>query len=426
VSDQTTYNNEIVKIYNNDITLSVKGKCNLACLFCNLHQIFPEMDYHKHYNELIVEIDKIANNGYNHINLGVYHYEPTTFPFLQNVIKYARSKNIIDQKLSTNGMQTADIEYLRILKENGLTSVNISIFEYDDQSSSIFCNSENVLSSKLKTLENCRNLGIKTYISILLMRANYKKLDSIIEVYSKYLEKGVTISHIYPGMGGRVPFFLPPLTGVMEVINECLPKWKTYNFKIDNIPICIQKSRNVSLKNLKFQNSFKGVFPKYCNNCNQQTKCCGLHQEYIDIYGTTELTDKAIIDNPIELDELTELCRNEHIEGISNHINNDLEENQNENHQIAGFIGELKNVLSKAGNTNICGYSLQDVKQYKNDHTVKLTFNQTSTGSEFHILILKEAEEYYFKTPNYFVQYIGSDLEDIQKKQLLDSVCAIL
>ena len=122
------------------IEFELSNACNFRCGFCPYS--FPKSKLPKGFDiekkdkimsyELFKKIiDEGSSKGLMAIELG-YNTEPLIFKKLINCIRYAKKKNIIDIRMSTNGLKlTKDISALLI--KSGLTHLNVSFDAFSEE-----------------------------------------------------------------------------------------------------------------------------------------------------------------------------------------------------------------------------------------------------------------------------------------------------
>lgn len=286
--------------------LSIKGRCNLACAFCNCRGDAPDFEVDAHFAEVVRKIDELARAKIREATWGVFSYEPTTYPRLPELLRYARSRGIKKSQLITNGIRTADPAYLQELVDSGLTSISMTVFEYDEQSADALTGATGVLAAKLATAAACRRLGLTLFTPVILMRVNYQRVNDIVRLYADVSDR-LSLEAIYPGMWNRVPWFLPPLSGMVESLAEiCRRPWGT-QLQLANVPTCIAARHERTLAKVRRHRDLEGRYSKICDGCAWRSKCSGLRQEYLDVYGDSEIAEGRTIHAPIALDELMKL-----------------------------------------------------------------------------------------------------------------------
>ncbi len=141
------------------IFLYVSGRCDLDCAVCfEKGQKHPELSI----SEMKTLFRRIKNKS-----IVMMGKEPTLRQDIFQLIKIARRNNRVI--LTTNGIKLADYDYVGRLKKAGLSIVSLTFYGFDD---SIYetLNGRPLLGIKLKALENIKKVGIRTTLSISLIR----------------------------------------------------------------------------------------------------------------------------------------------------------------------------------------------------------------------------------------------------------------
>jgi len=287
--------------------LCVRGPCNLACLFCNLALDRREVDEAAHEAALTAEVDRLARQGVSAMSWGIFHHEPTTFDGLPRLLRHARARGVAPSRVVTNGIRTADPAYCRELRDAGADGLVVTLCEHDRQSADLLCQGEGVLAARRRTFENCRDLGLEVFPVLLLMRANYQHLGAALDLYGDLLDT-FTLQPVQPTMGERVPWFLPPLSGVMEVVAAEARQRPHLTLTLVNMPACIRRRHGPDLPNLRHRADRQGVIPPACGGCREQDGCCGFAAEYLEQYGDGEATAAEARHDPLPLEELKRRC----------------------------------------------------------------------------------------------------------------------
>jgi uncharacterized Fe-S cluster-containing radical SAM superfamily protein len=144
----------------NHIILYVTSRCNLHCPVC-FEDESPSGDD--------LSLDQISGflKDYKGKTIVLGGREPTCRKDLPDIIRLASQKNQV--MLTTNGLKIADLEYVRQLKRAGLSRVAFSFNGFRDE---IYekINGAPLLDTKLQALKNLKREGIRTNLSITLVR----------------------------------------------------------------------------------------------------------------------------------------------------------------------------------------------------------------------------------------------------------------
>ena len=157
--------------------ISIKGKCNINCSFCNYNNEPYTIDINSHYREVINRLDKIKNKN-DEVIFGVGPYEPTTFPKFIDIIKHAKKLEFKKLILQTNLIKLSDINYAKKIKLAGIDTIYATLFVHDNKSSNSIAQSKNnIFDNKILAINNCQELGYDIKLSILILTSNYFNLS---------------------------------------------------------------------------------------------------------------------------------------------------------------------------------------------------------------------------------------------------------
>jgi len=152
-----------------NIQLYISSRCNLDCPACfEARSLFPEPS--------LQEIASFLSH-YKKKYIVLCGREPTMRDDLDEIIKLVNKKNY--SVLLTNGLKLADYDYVMSLKEAGLRGIMFSLNGFDDR---VFMalNGRELLDIKLQGLENIKKAGLRTSVSVTLMKGvNEDQLQDI-------------------------------------------------------------------------------------------------------------------------------------------------------------------------------------------------------------------------------------------------------
>lgn len=157
--------------------ITLNRSCNLRCKWCYAQGTGYSQNDNMDYNlflsltELLFQlcVKSIAFIG----------GEPTLYPKLPEAIKYVSDKQMYSS-IITNGLLLSKMDYLRAIKDAGLSAVNIS-FKGWDQDSYIRNTGVDGFAIALSALKNVRKMCIPGVASFVLSKENILFLPSLIE-----------------------------------------------------------------------------------------------------------------------------------------------------------------------------------------------------------------------------------------------------
>jgi MoaA/NifB/PqqE/SkfB family radical SAM enzyme len=166
------YDHEYQPVRGN-LVLPITYRCNLACRYCytlsNTDLSIPDRP-----------LDAILGiiSSYKG-NISLIGGEPTVRDDLVEIISRAvKMPNINKVSVCSNGQRMKDIEYLRGLKDAGMSYVFFSLNDVEYEMS------PQVHKNKLRALDNCRKLGIPVWMQGTI--SSLPQLDSFVDVLRTY------------------------------------------------------------------------------------------------------------------------------------------------------------------------------------------------------------------------------------------------
>ena len=147
------------------LRIAITDRCNLQCVYCKSADTKYRPDYINDKlkpEDIKFLIKAFAENGIRKIKFVGGGGEPTLHPNLAEFIKCAKDCGIRDISLTTNGTTLA--RNAIVLKEAGLTSVNVSIDSLKQYKYRAVTRNGN-LNEVLTGIDSCLHLGMKVKIN---------------------------------------------------------------------------------------------------------------------------------------------------------------------------------------------------------------------------------------------------------------------
>jgi len=278
--------------------LQIIRKCNQRCLFCSNPDNNKLLSF-KIGKKYIT--DFIKNNYEGVILTGG---EPTLHPELADYIIFSKDKEI-EPRIITNGQKTADIEYLKSLKDKGLSILHLSLHSINPKVQNFLSQNQDSFKNLIRTLYNARKLKLNVNINCVINKLNAVELDKfILFIIKKYPEiKHFVFNNLDPEMN-RVQdnlFLIPRFKSFKFSLSKALYYLKKNNktFRVERVPLCymidyaefstetrkIVKAEERTIlfldnrrkKKYDRQNFFEyNKFP-VCENCSLNKICAGLY-----------------------------------------------------------------------------------------------------------------------------------------------------
>ena len=294
-----TFNREI-----NYLRVSVTDRCDLRCVYCMKEnmQFLPK-------SEILSseEINKICNVF---INLGIKKIritggEPLIKKGIPILLKYLGKKlnnsNLEELTLTTNGTQL--YKYAKIIKDNGIKRINVSLDTLDPKKYLKITRGGN-LEQVLEGLNIANKIGLKIKINtVALKNTNIDELHKLvqwcinknfditfIEVMPMDMENNLRLSQYYP------------LTKVRSILER--------KYLLENTSISTGgHSKYVKIKNLKQKIGFiTPLTNNFCESCNRvRLTCTGKiysclgHNKFIDLKKALSKSDKEVKNQILKL-----------------------------------------------------------------------------------------------------------------------------
>ena len=184
-----------------NLELNLGKGCNNHCVFCMSgkignpmhHRMFPVKEAKK-------EIKRYYSEGCR--SLGFLGGEPTIYPYLEEVVRFAKKLGYERISLTTNGRLCDDREFCMKLINAGVNRFNISIHSHDEKIEDAITRVPGNFKRKIKALKNLvmlRKKGLIPYgvsINGVINAYNYKNLDIFIDFFSSIGIRDIRLNFI--------------------------------------------------------------------------------------------------------------------------------------------------------------------------------------------------------------------------------------
>lgn len=244
----------------------VGGVCNNNCLTCE-----TDKSKFKDCKDIIRELDKVTDNKVTFIG-----GEPTIHPQFFDILKYAKSKKILEIGVITNGRMFALNHFLVRCLEHGLTEAVIKFYSADYE---VHDNITRTKNSYYETMQGIRNLSmsdIKLTVKLYILEQNHKSLKSIIDFLNLNMTRNIVLYFL--ALDEKVT---ARYTDIKHSLFEVLESNRY--LRVQNIPLCILSEHANHNEDIKL-----GVKTKYCLACTLDASCRGFNKKYIENYGEEE------------------------------------------------------------------------------------------------------------------------------------------
>ena len=316
-------------------------ECNANCDFCYYKHMKPEK--RKWINIIKLKAQaRLFREKYNNKSVDITGGEPTLHPEITSLVSYCHEIGL-EPTLITNGIKIADIEFLKQLKEAGLSDLLISVQGYKSEMDGI-THVKGHYKKIDEALDNCGKLGIPFRTNTVLIKKNYKSLPKIAEYVTKKGAKVVNFISFNPyydwGSKGEIDIqekhsvIAPYLSKAIDIVES-----KGVECNVRYFPFCMLPERqrhtimnwmqlpydrhewdfaswyrwtNEMQMDLLIESGFRQVFstnkfdglyntfalrirrdlyykPTKCYTCAAKNICDGLNKQYYNRYGQYEL-----------------------------------------------------------------------------------------------------------------------------------------
>jgi MoaA/NifB/PqqE/SkfB family radical SAM enzyme len=307
--------------------LQVTRKCNHRCTFCSNPQFNKEYTL----KEAKKQVIEFKNRGITELILT--GGEPTLVNWLPDIIAFTIKKGITP-KIITNGLRFYDKVFLKKIYYSGLRHVHVSFHSCKEKIFDELTQTKGHLLKTIKGIDNALRIGMVVDINSTINSLNYDHLSTNVKFFVKCFPqiKHFVYNFLDPGFAdgnlrtraGKNSWLVPKYSKIEKELKKTVEVLKKNNktFRIERVPLCYMdgfeefctETRKVvkdELYTISFierdvENEVRTVTPKQlrtkvkaCNDCNLNSICAGVQQEYIDINGDEDL--HPIFKNPEDI-----------------------------------------------------------------------------------------------------------------------------
>lgn len=291
----------MTKAYN----LIIRWVCNTNCSFCNFYETKVPVDSYTHFIELKNEIDQVVIESYSYIYIWFYWYEPTTFEFFQDILKYISSK-WISVHLNTNAVKFSDRDFC-LQSSPYIESVDITLYSSNDIEHFLYTQKKQSYLLKHRAISYLMEFEVRVNLRILVLNHNIHHIyDMILQTESywdnKNFRKRISITFPSTEMDAlRIKILIPRYGLFIDTINKLYQstKKKSYNNIVINIdtdlPMCITKFLRIwgNFTYTYQKNSLSAEY-KYIDTCNdckfrERGSCYGINKKYLEVFWWEEI-----------------------------------------------------------------------------------------------------------------------------------------
>lgn len=289
-------------------TIRLGPECNQECVFCT---VAGEQMRKMSTAEVLGQIDIFAQEGVTRVTLT--GGEPTLRNDLPEIISHIYMRKM-GLDLQTNGTRLANLEYVKQLKESGLSSVLIALHSHKAEISNKLTGSK-AYNKTVAGIKNAARLIDNVAISHVINSENYQDLLNFVDFIHKISPK-IFFYFGFVRPNGKVldnKWVVPKLSAIEPYLARTFEKCDQVGirFEIEGVPLCYMNGFNSNSSevirqewephewvesgerkhedvHVFIQNELKCKGAQ-CRVCQLNMKCVGVWREYAQMHGTSEL-----------------------------------------------------------------------------------------------------------------------------------------
>jgi len=141
------------------------NRCNLNCPICFANANHTKKIYEPSFEEIKEMMKLLRSENPPCPAIQFAGGEPTVRDDLPELIKLARELGFVHVQVATNGIKLKNLNYLKKLKESGLSTIYLQ-FDGITEKPYLISRNKNLLPIKLKVIENCRKIGFNSIVLV--------------------------------------------------------------------------------------------------------------------------------------------------------------------------------------------------------------------------------------------------------------------
>ncbi len=290
------------------------GYCENICIFCDGSKVGEQP---LSFDEIKKRIDYFKSQGYKEIELSG---EPPQHKYIINTIEYLTNNGFEYIQMSTNGRKLANKQFVKNLKNAGLTHCRIPLYGSTKDIHSKIVKSRiegNPFKEACKAISNCAEEGIQICAHTVLTKYNQFNIKKIIDLYYKltngnikeFVVQNVAISELSYDYTGQ--WYLPAFESkyaLKDLLDDSA--YDNYPIKIIGFPYCIlgryddriigiyeapqigiqdTVGINASLSNPKVPHYNERIRLNICKDCILANECDGVLKNDNALFGSQGL-----------------------------------------------------------------------------------------------------------------------------------------
>ncbi|XRP96499.1 tetraether lipid synthase Tes [Methanocaldococcus sp. 16A] len=185
--------------------IDVTNRCNLNCPICFANANKSGKVYEPSFEDIKRMMENLRSEVPPTPAIQFAGGEPTVRPDLPELIRLAKDMGFLHVQLATNGIKLKNINYLKKLKEAGLSTIYLQ-FDGISEKPYIIARGKNLLPIKQKVIENCREIQFNSVVLVptLVRGVNDNEIGGIIRYAAENVDvvRGVNFQPV--SFAGRV------------------------------------------------------------------------------------------------------------------------------------------------------------------------------------------------------------------------------
>lgn len=274
------------------LTLTIEFKCNNNCQFCMLKKIKNKIKENS--KEKIIQIIHRASEKYPNIIFS--GAEVTLNKNLTQYAKYAKKIGFKNIRIQTNARKLKDIKYLNELIKSGINEYYITLLSEKKETHEKLTQKKNSFEETIKGINNLNQKKLKTIISIVVTKTNYKDLPKTVNFINNSMEhvKEIHFWNYLPMNKTDSENLIENYEKIIPFLKKAINNFdKNKKIELKYFPKCIfhesfEKYQDSTLADTlitkKYWQEFdkNNFFCKYNKTCTK--KCDGFTKAYLNKY----------------------------------------------------------------------------------------------------------------------------------------------
>jgi cyclic pyranopterin phosphate synthase len=282
--------------------------CNLKCSYCTITDPMRERALDP--QVVAREIEQAAARGWRRV--AFTGGEPTIFPALPKLVRFARQRGFDEIKVASNGLRYAHAPYLDHLTECGVNVFNMSMHAFDDAAYERTVHLDDSARLRRQAIANLVERELDPVADLILKNDTYPELCEWIE---SLVDQGVRRFNLWlvsltDQNAGHVEQ-LPAFADLAPALCRAFDQARSGGYEVSSlhVPRCVLPGYEDHVRHpgadgvrvvtpddcfdLTDSRLTGGVKPRECSGCRYEQSCPGLRADYVDVHGTAGIATVA-------------------------------------------------------------------------------------------------------------------------------------